>query len=507
MRAKPHRMDRAARSFAWFLLGLSVVIFVAAVALLLLVPKSALGSNFDGSDYLIGFILLFYSVLGALIAARHPRNPIGWLFITMGLASELHILPIGYLIYANYHNPSSIQFALLIFSLLVNPFILPRVLGPLGLLVFPDGRLMSPRWRIIAWLPVGIGVIWYLSSTARPVAGLPTSLSHPLLQSILPSIGSAVAQGIASVAAALIEMFFVIATVGIAIRLRKASGDQREQLKWFVYAAVIGASITLGLTILDYTPLYQGLMSGSPSAVTRILSLLPEVAYLLIPLAAFIAIYKNHLYDIDLIINRTLVYIPLTAILAGLYAASVTLLQRLFIASTGSKSDAAVVMSTLILAATFTPIKNSLQSWVDKRFREPQDPLKELKAFGKQVESVAHVINPRHATRQLMEISMAAFHASCGAIYLKHDGAMMLEHASRDWKEGRGVVNMLLVQNGEQLGVLVLGARIDHKGYSAQDQKMLQREVDRVAEMVWLAQSLGQEGQSIDGRQYGSSDE
>jgi len=474
---------------AWFLLAVSAIVFLMAVVLLLLIPNNEQGSFDYGFDYQIGFILLSYSALGALIASRHTRNPIGWIFIVMGLGSELHILAIGYFTYANFRTPNSIHFPLLLFTLLVNPFIIQRALGPLGLLLFPDGKFLSPRWKIIAWVPVGLGVIWYLFSTPAPVAGLQPAIFQSIVQSVFPAISSTVSTIIETATSSLIEVFFVIAAVGIVLRLRQAKDEQREQLKWFVYATVLTATITLSLTILDYLPINLGLFARATDAGRRITALLPDLAYVLIPLAASIAIYKYHLYDIDLIINRTLVYVPLTAILAGLYAASVTLFQRLFIASTGQKSDAAVVMSTLILASTFTPIKNRLQDVVDKRFKEAKDPLKDLKEFGKQVEAVAGVLNTQRTTRRLLDISVAAYHASSGAIYIHRDGKNVLEHSYGDWKEGNGVVRLPMIQDGIQLGSLMLGARTDHKSYTVEDREILQREVNRVAELIWLKQA------------------
>ena len=484
------RNEVIAPFIAWFLLGASAAIFLLALALLLLVPSVARGPDTYGSDYIIGFILLFYSLLGALIAARHPGNPIGWIFIAMGLGSEAHILAVGYLIYGNFRSPNSIQFPLILFSLLVNPFILVRALGPLGLLIFPDGKFLSPRWRIVAWVPIALGLLWYIFFIPMPVAGLPADRFHSIIQSIIQSTSSKISVLITTASGSLIEAFFAVAAIGLILRLHQAKGEQREQLKWFVYATILAVSITSGLTILDALSNLQASQAFIGIAASRWIDILPEIAFVSIPLAAFLAIYKYHLYDIDLIINRTLVYIPLTAILAGLYAASVTLFQRLFLASTGQKSDAAFVISSLILAATFTPIKNSLQNKVDKLFKEPPDPLKELRAFGKQVDSVTGILNPRRATRQLLDVSMAAFHVTSGAIYLAHEGEMVLEHASTDWKKGNGVVNLPLAQNGIQLGLLVLGLRKDNKEYSFEDRQLLQREVDRVAEMIWLTQLL-----------------
>ncbi len=259
---------------------------------------------------------------------------------------------------------------------------------------------------------------------------------------------------------------------------RTGNAQEKRQLRWIVWSLFIALVPFLLLSVL-------------PSLVNlpyRLPEPLLGVLWWAIPTSFAIAVLRERVFDIDLIINRTLVYIPLSAILAGLYSASVTLFQKLFIASTGQKSDAAVVISTLVLASTFTPFKNSLQKSVDKRFKEPKDALTELKSFRKQVESVAEVIDTRRTTRRLLDIAVSGFHASCGAIYLERGGELVLAYASDGWKEGCGILQLTLEQEGVHLGVLLLGDRNDQKSYSAEDCKTLQQAVDCVAEMIWLNQ-------------------
>ena len=130
-----------------------------------------------------------------------------------------------------------------------------------------------------------------------------------------------------------------------------------------------------------------------------------------------IAILRRRLYDIDLIINRALVYGALTAMLAGLYSGSISLFQKVFIALTGERSDAAIVVTTLILASTFTPIKTRLQAIVDRRFRDVHDPLRRLADFSKQVETGIWVVDGRLALARLLEEAVAhALSAAANAV-------------------------------------------------------------------------------------------
>ena len=187
---------------------------------------------------------------------------------------------------------------------------------------------------------------------------------------------------------------------------------------------------------------------------------------------------------------------PLTGILAGVYAASIALFQKLFTAITGEKSDAAIVLTTLILAAIFTPIKNALQSFVDKRFKESADPTKELMALDKQVQSVVEVMDTGQITQRLLDKSVLAFDASGGAIYLWQDGELRLAHASEGW-DSSAALNVPLESNGERLGVLQLGARRQiGREYTSQDRATLQQTADRVAQAISL-QRNGRIGSSV----------
>jgi hypothetical protein len=205
------------------------------------------------------------------------------------------------------------------------------------------------------------------------------------------------------------------------------------------------------------------------------------------PVAAGIAILKYRLYDIDLLINRTLVYVPLTGILAGLYAASIALFQKLFVGITGEKSDAAIVITTLILASSFTPIKNSLQSTVDKRFKEVPDPTKKLRAFGEQVRSFVQMNSAEQLTQRLLDEVTTAFNASGGAVYLGEHGNFQLIHTSGEWN-GDAVLSVPLQREGERLGLISLAARLNSADYTPKDRQTLQDLVDVVVQAVRIAE-------------------
>jgi len=332
------------------------------------------------------------------------------------------------------------------------------------MLVFPKRHPIlerHPGW--VRWIYLGVWLLTILFLMARwasvisPVARLALLVQSTTLMSVV---------------------YLPLLLLSTYSNYRTGNTLEKRQLRWIVWSLVI--------TLVPFL-----LLSLFPSLVGlpfRLSEPLLGVLLWAVPTSFAIAVLRERVFDIDLIINRTLVYVPLTGILAGLYSASVILFQKLFIASTGQKSDAAIVLSTLVLASAFTPFKNSLQNLVDKRFKEPIDTLKELKTFRKQVESVAEVIDTRRVIRRLLDMAMSAFHATCGAIYLERDGELVLAYAAGGWKEGCGILHFPMEQEGVRLGVLILGDRNDQKSYTSEDRNTLQQAVDSVADMIWLNQ-------------------
>ena len=205
------------------------------------------------------------------------------------------------------------------------------------------------------------------------------------------------------------------------------------------------------------------------------------------PIAAGIAILRYRLYDIDLLINRTLVYVPLTGILAGVYSASIALFQKLFVAITREQSDAAIVITTLILASSFTPIKNGLQGAVDKRFKEAPDPIKRLRAFGEQVRSFVQLSDAGQLRQRLLDEVVSAFDATGGAIYAADDRPPTTDdhpiHTSGAWT-GDADLSIPLALDGKQSGSLSLGPRRNGMEYTVSDVQTLQETVDVVGQAI-----------------------
>jgi hypothetical protein len=243
-------------------------------------------------------------------------------------------------------------------------FLLIFVPMSLLLLLFPDGRLPSPRWRLVAWgvaLGTAGGVVGN-ALKAGPLVDFP-QIANPY------GFDSPVV-GIAGVAGSIVAGCSMLAcAVSLIVRLRRAGSEQRQQIKWLAYGGtvMVGGVCVGALAIPWNVPASIAIMS---------------VSLLGLPVFTGIAIVRHHLYDIDILINRTLVYATLTATLALVYFGGVTGLQRLLSPVMGEGNGLAVVASTLLIAALFNPLRRRIQAFIDRRFyRSKYDARKTLESF------------------------------------------------------------------------------------------------------------------------------
>ena len=289
-------------------------------------------------------LALSFGSVGALIATRRPENRVGWLLLLFSVVAGAQGIVNQYPVLAATANP---QLPLAEVARWVSAWIWVIPSGGLVAflpLLFPDGRLLSPRWRlavllVLAAMAALIGSIILATRPFGPVP--PTTNPAPYFDLIGPRI--AIGYGLYLVAIS-------VAVTSVVRRYRRARGDERLQIKWVAFAAVLAApGAALGMSpILLGQVLFIGVAFFAAAAIG-------------------VAILRYRLYEIDIIINRTIVYGALSAILAGVYTASITLSQRVFTAVTGERSDAAIVLTTLIVASTFTPLKLRLQAIVDRR--------------------------------------------------------------------------------------------------------------------------------------------
>ena len=351
-----------ARRSAWGLALLALVLTIVATVL------SAQGS--DGVDVgrsaFIWAITLVFTVAGLVIATRMPGNAIGWLFLGVGVSASLGSLSgtyAGYWIDTGTGSEALGRTAAWYAELSWMPFIL--VPATFLLLLFPDGHLLSRRWRPIAWAAaVGI-VLNFVAEGTRP-GPIP---DYPELRNPYAVDSSLIS---------LLELFAVVVLVigmvgsatSMVLRFRRARGVERQQMKWIAFAGAVAA-----LTIVVMTALYEVVGEAIANA-TMMLSIMA------LPAATAIAIVRYRLYDIDVVINRTLVYGSLTATLAAVYVGSVLLLQ-LALSGLTQGSGLAVAASTLAVAALFRPVRARIQKSVDRRFfRNRYDAARTIESFG-----------------------------------------------------------------------------------------------------------------------------
>jgi hypothetical protein len=301
---------------------------------------------------------LLYPIVGAVIVSRRHVNPVGWLFCLAGLLFMFPAFATAYADYSLLERQDWLPGTLLMATVsdksdffLLGLFLV-LVLLPL---VYPDGRLLSREWRIVAWgalLGCATTALVVLTSSG-PLDRYP-SIDNPFGIEVHWSVTILVGMG----GVLLAVVSWVLSWMSWVARWQQAQGEERQQLKWFAYGILL---IVVSLT----QPWY----------------LLP-FALALFPVTVGIALVKYHLYDIDVVINRTLVYGSLTAALVALYFGGTVLLQRIFVVLTGQKSTLAVVASTLLIAALFTPLRRRIQSFIDRRFyRSKYDARKTLEAF------------------------------------------------------------------------------------------------------------------------------
>ena len=361
---------RAAAWLAWSVVTLSVALLLGGIALArttrATVPELTYGSQAELDSAVLSLAtVLTFSVVGAIVASRHPRNAIGWIFCSIGLEVGIQALATGYAEYwlASGSGPRSLGdtaawFATWLWILLV------CVPTSFLLLLFPDGQLPSPRWRPVAWC-AGLGITGFVAGyalDAGPLVDFP-QIANPY------GVDSPVV-GVVRVAAGFVVAGSIVASaVSLVIRLRRAGSEQRQQIKWLAY----GGAVVVGILFV------AGFISVWSVTVSIVII---SVALLGLPVFTGIAILRYRLYDIDLLINRTLVYGSLTVLLASAYVGGVVGLQALFRALSGQESTLAVVASTLVIAALFNPLRRRVQGFVDRRFyRRKYDAAKTLAAF------------------------------------------------------------------------------------------------------------------------------
>jgi hypothetical protein len=349
---------------AWTGCALSLALTTLSVLLIVLLLNSDTPIYYYWLE--TSMVAVGYSTVGAIVASRLPESPIGWLFCAIGLSFAVVHFSAEYTIYALVAPSRSLP-AGEVFAWLTS------WVGIFGLglvvfldLLFPNGRLPSARWRWFARFTAIALLPAVILSALSPDLIISNTLDNPLGVEGLPDVIRAIE--------AFMYALIVVGVSSMLGRLRHAGRIERQQIKWFVYATVVVIS---GVILKNTLYPAVGVMW-----VWWVGLILTAVGVVSSPVAMGVAIFRYRLYGIDMLINRTLVYGSLTATLLALYFVSIVLLQSLFVVLISEKSTLAVVASTLVIAALFTPFRRRIQSVVDRRFyRRKYDARKTLEAF------------------------------------------------------------------------------------------------------------------------------
>ena len=385
---------RAASWLAWsfsvFTLGVMALAFLLAS---LNVPTSSALVT-----VVLSVVIVAFSMVGALVASRRPENPIGWLFCCGAFVWGLGELTLEYGVYALVTAPGSLPAGAWVawfgaWARGIGGFFMVLFL----LLLFPNGRLPTRRWRVMVWTAVGYVALFTLVSWLSPVSQdfRLSSVRNPL------GIDLEIMNLLGGILYLTLPLLLLASGAAVIVRFRRSRGDERQQIKWFAYAvAVMVLLFTLGHSL----------------GLTQVVGVAPLVFAIPLtglPVAAGIAILKYRLYDIDRIINRTLVYGILTATLVMLYFGGIVLLQLVFVALTGEKSTVAVVASTLVIAALFNPLRRRVQALVDRRFyRSKYDAAKTLASFSSRLREETDLDSLSGDVLGLVRETMQPEHAS-----------------------------------------------------------------------------------------------
>ena len=399
---------RAATWLAWSLMVLSVVLLVSGIALDQMTRSTAQGRPYYDSVTL-SVLALAFSVVGAIIASRQPRNAIGWIFGGVGVT-------IGFSSFAGDYaefwlasgfgrgvlGETAAWFSSWSWTLMVY---LPT---SFLLLLFPDGRLPSPRWRPVAWCSV-LGLIGFLAGYTLepgPLEDFPR-IMNPY------GVDSLILEAVAVAGAILASASMVASAISLIVRMRRARRAERQQIKWLAYGGVlvvgavfVGGVISVWIGEVGYALTSLGLLG--------------------VPIFTGVAITRYRLYEIDIVINRTLVYGALTAALVAVYFGGVATLHTLFRALTGQEQQPqlAIVVSTLAIAALFNPLRRRIQSFIDRRFyRRKYDTRKTLESFSAKLrdETDLQVLN-----NELVSVVRETIEPSHVSLWLRPDPSLRI---------------------------------------------------------------------------------
>ncbi len=417
-------------------------------------------------------LVIAFATVGALIVGQRPSNLIGWLIALIGLDSGIEDYAIWYgggVVVGVASRPFA-ELALWVSSW--NWVVADLATVALLPLIFPEGRLPSRRWRPVLFVAIAAILCEALVLAFRPGP----LFMWPAFQN--PYSASGTFADVLAFAAPL-GLFLsvvgaVLAAASVFVRYRRAERRERLQLKWFAYAAMLVAT-TLVVTVV------LRLLIDPVFGDARVEVVAFFLALAAVPISVGIAILRHQLYDIDTIVSRTFVYGGLTALLAGLYAASIRLFQTVFVALTGNNSDFAIVLSTLVLASAFTPARRGMETVADRWLGGAAE--RALDKFADQLELVAgfSVVDRELLARRIVRECTTGLDAVAVRVTLaRTSGGSIVASAGAD---GAAAVEVPIEHAGQRVGAIILGPRKGERAYRRHELEALHRTADVIGRL------------------------
>ena len=414
--------DRGARRLTWAAFAVFLLLFVGSLVLDIAASRTSGKPVGSGGDFVFIFIAASFPVVSILILSRQPRNPIGWILMGIGIGWMIGPESLGdFLISRGHTDAGAVAIAI------SGPSWVPPILlmGTSLLLRFPDGQFLSPRWRRVEWIALAAGVIVVLGIMFAP-GNLDDSgyrnLANPLGIDALKSVLDK-----ALVILFLIPAMVVASAVSLVKRFRRSTGAERLQLKWLVFAAAVLAAV-YALAISVSLP-YAWIGPDTPSWVAFIQTV-SFTSFALIPLAIGIAVLKYRLYDIDVVINKTLVYGAMAAFITAVYVAIVVGIGR----AIGSDRNLALsIVATALVAGAFQPVRERVQRFANRLvYGKRATPYEVLSEFSG---GMAHTVATEELLPRMARTVAEAVGAARADVWL-HVGSELIREAS--WPEWNG---------------------------------------------------------------------
>jgi signal transduction histidine kinase len=444
---------------AWALLAVCLALAAATLLLMiLLIADTTYHVTAQVRYWLLPWALLFlaYPLVGALIATHRPKNRVGWLLCLIGLVWELSIFGWAYALYGLDANPESLPGA--VTALWLENWLSVLGLGMIGvfvLLYFPDGMPLTPNWRIVTWtggigLAIAIGSVAFASGTLSDVAtshANPYALFHDRTMRSLAVIGILLLTG-----------SIIAAGISYVLRLRRSNGIERDQLKWVAFAAAFVACCFAFHLYAQVSGFHEriewyGLVWG--------------LSLCTIPVAAGIAIFKHRLLDIDVLINRTLVYTALTAFVVGVYFTVVVGAGQLFRIE---ESLPLSLIGTGIVAVAFAPLRERMQRVVNHLlYGDRDDPYAVLSRLNQRLEST---LAPDEILPTIVRTMTESLRLPYAAIFLNQGATSVL--ASASGTPVPSALHLPLTYQAERVGELVVAPRAPGETFGPADRRLLE---------------------------------